>query len=184
MSCRCVQGDAVTFLQNRVNSSGGLAPILLGWVSYAGSDSRLIICSIHMSAMKKSTSKPAKPSTSSAPATKRTKAKPKKPASTAAAVTPAAPKVKAVPGTPMLTTITARVDVGFGNALYVRGEGPGLSWDQGVLMTCINDDAWECVLGESAQSFTFKFLVNDLIWNVGADYVVAAGESVTVTPKF
>jgi len=144
-----------------------------------------------MSAMKKSTSKPAKSvkpaksSKSTAPATKSiTPTKPKKAAPAAAVVPPAAPKVKAVSGTPMLTTITARVDVGFGNALYIRGEGPGLSWDRGVLMSCVNDDVWECALGESAQSFTFKFLVNDLTWNVGADYVVAAGESVTVTPKF
>src|SRR5688572_5617630 len=34
-------------------------------------------------------------------------------------------------GRPVVTTITARVDVGFGNALFLRGEGAGLSWNKG-----------------------------------------------------
>ena len=32
-------------------------------------------------------------------------------------------------------TIEAKIDVGFGNALYMRGEGLGLSWTQGVPLT-------------------------------------------------
>ena len=96
----------------------------------------------------------------------------------------ATPAVKAVKAKPVVTTISARIDIGFGNALYVRGEGPGLSWDRGTLMKCLSDEEWQLVLGESARPFVFKFLVNDLSWSAGPDYVVAAGGTLVLTPGF
>jgi hypothetical protein len=85
---------------------------------------------------------------------------------------------------PVVTTITAQIDVGFGNALFIRGEGPGLSWDDGVEMECIGNELWRICLGESARGFTFKFLVNDLSWSTGPDYSVASGAAVTLIPQF
>lgn len=96
----------------------------------------------------------------------------------------AAPKVRPAPPKLLPTVISARVDVGFGNALFLRGEGPGLSWDLGVPLECVAADLWRIILPESQRGFTCKFLVNDLSWNTGPDYVVAAGESVTFSPKF
>ena len=153
-----------------------------------------------MSAPKKTTSKSSK---SPAPATKPAATKPaaKKKSATAAAfvqtATPtpvamlaptpapaAAPVVKAVTAKPVATTITARVDVGFGNTLFIRGEGPGLSWDQGIAMECVGPDLWQIVLSESARAYTFKFLANDLTWSAGPDFTAACGTSVTLTPEF
>ena len=74
--------------------------------------------------------------------------------------------------------------VGFGNAIYRRGEGPGLSWDKGILMTCVQPDLWQIVLAESARAYTFKFLVNDLTWSAGPDFSAACGTSVTLVPEF
>ena len=128
--------------------------------------------------MKKSTSKSTKspaPAKKAAPAVKSTKAAVKK---------SAAPKVKAVATRPVSTTITAQIDIGFGNALYVRGVGPGLSWDRGVLMTCVTDNQWQLALGESARPILFKFLVNDLSWSAGEDYEIAPGASVVLEPTF
>lgn len=105
----------------------------------------------------------------------------------AAAPAPVAVKVVAVPAVerkPVVTTISARIDIGFGNTLYIRGEGTGLSWDAGLRMDCIENDLWRVTLGESAQGFTFKFLVNDLSWSVGPDYTAACGSSLTLTPEF
>lgn len=128
-----------------------------------------------MSAMKKSTTK--KP-TSPAPAKKTAAAaKPAKPTATKAAV-------KAVATRPVTTTISAQIDIGFGNSLYIRGEGPGLSWDRGVLMNCVADDLWQIALAESARPVVFKFLVNDLSWSAGEDYTAAPGASVTLKPSF
>lgn len=97
--------------------------------------------------------------------------------------TPPVPAAKVAP-TVVVTTISANINVGFGNILYVRGEGPGLSWDKGVRMECVADDRWTLTLGEAAQPFVFKFLIQDETWSVGDDYTVAPGTSVTLTPAF
>ena len=106
----------------------------------------------------------------------------KKPAKTVRKTT-AVPAVKVKP-TVVVTTISANVDVGFGNGLYVRGEGPGLSWEKGLRMECVSDDRWSLALGESTRLFVFKFLINDAVWSIGDDYTVAPGASVTLTPTF
>lgn len=97
---------------------------------------------------------------------------------------PAPAAVKAVPTAPVQTKIVARIDVGFGNQLFLRGDGPGLSWDQGVLMTCVASDHWESVLGESARPIAFKLLLNDITWSSGPDSSVASGSTITLTPEF
>lgn len=105
------------------------------------------------------------------------------PARPAAALAAPAP-VPAASRRPVVTTITARINIGFGNTLHLRGEGPGLSWDRGVPMECIAADLWRLNLGESARGYTFKVLVNDLTWNSGPDYAVASGGVVNITPAF
>lgn len=85
---------------------------------------------------------------------------------------------------PLVTNIVAKVDVGFGNTLYLRGAGMGLSWEIGVPMECVEADLWRISLGESASGFTFKFLINDLTWSSGADYTIGSGESATFVPEF
>jgi hypothetical protein len=94
------------------------------------------------------------------------------------------PAVTSAAAVPVRTTITAAIDIGFGNALYVRGEGAGLSWDRGTLMNCVSDALWSLELAESARPVIFKFLVNDLTWSAGDDYVVAVGSDFNVTPSF
>jgi hypothetical protein len=158
---------------------------------------------------KKNTTKSTK---SPAPATKSSKSTTRKTTATAIAATPApraaAPApvpvqaaevtpavvtklVEAVVATPqpvtikpLTTTIIAVLDVGFGNALFIRGEGAGLSWDQGVQMTCLAPNHWEIALGESARGYTFKVLVNDLTWSTGPDYYVESGGTLTISPQF
>lgn len=92
--------------------------------------------------------------------------------------------IKEVARKAVTTTITAKIDVGFGNTITIRGEGPGLSWDTGLLMTNLGSDLWEVQLGESARPFIFKFLVNDLSWSTGPDYVLESGVSVLLKPTF
>jgi len=102
----------------------------------------------------------------------------------AVAVAPAVKSVASTPNKAVVTTINARIDVGFGNALFLRGEGPGLSWDKGLLMECVERDLWRIVLAESARAYTFKFLINDATWSAGPDFTAACGTSVTLTPEF
>lgn len=130
--------------------------------------------------MKKSTVKAAK---SPEPAKKVVAKIVKKPAAAPAKRT-AAPAVKATPAKAAPTVITALVDVGFGNTLYIRGEGAGLSWDTGVVLDCVADDKWSISLPGSGKTVVYKLLINDLTWSAGADFIVEAGKKASVTPSF
>lgn len=101
----------------------------------------------------------------------------------AAAKSIAAPAKKKT-GEPPVTIITAQIDIGFGNQLFVRGSGPGLSWDRGIPMDCVGTGLWTISVKNAAEPVAFKVLVNDLSWSSGADFVVAPGQSVTITPSF
>ena len=83
-----------------------------------------------------------------------------------------------------ITTITANLDVGFGNAIYVRGDGPGLSWDKGLVMDCAADDKWTITISDAVMPIVFKLLLNDLTWCIGNDYTVEPGGSITIEPTF
>jgi hypothetical protein len=82
------------------------------------------------------------------------------------------------------TTIVAAIDVGFGNRLVLRGEGPGLSWDLGATMECVGDDRWSITLAETSRPIVCKFLVNDAVWSAGEDYTVLPGSNVVLSPTF
>lgn len=123
--------------------------------------------------MKKTTKKTSTP----APAPKAPKAV-KAPAKKAAA--PAKKKT----GEPPVTFISAQIDIGFGNALFLRGTGPGLSWDKGIAMDCVGTGLWTTSVKHAKEAVVFKVLVNDLSWSSGEDYVAAPGQSVTITPSF
>lgn len=134
------------------------------------------------------TDAPAKP----APVAKKASADPKpvkivaKPAAAKASAPKAkTPKAKApAAAAPITTTIAATIDVGFGNHLTLRGEGPGLSWEKGVPLECVADDRWLITLPESSQPVVFKFLINDVTWSAGEDYTALSGSSVVLTPSF
>jgi hypothetical protein len=114
--------------------------------------------------------KPAKPSKKPAAAPAAKAAKP-------------SPRPKAKP-TAVVTTIVAAIDVGFGNHLTLRGEGPGLSWDVGVPLECVADDRWSITLPETSHPIICKFLLNDTTWCVGEDYTVLPGSTVVLSPRF
>src|SRR5690348_2460716 len=62
-----------------------------------------------------------------------------------------------------VTTIEAKVDVGFGNNLFVRGEGPGLSWEHGVPLECVDSQTWQLSVPAN-DKLKFKLLLNDTVW--------------------
>jgi len=99
-------------------------------------------------------------------------------------MTAPAKKKPVVTTEPPATFISAKIDIGFGNHLYIRGEGPGLSWDHGLAMDSVSADLWTTTVKHATDPVVFKVLVNDLSWNAGNDYVVEPGQSITVTPTF
>lgn len=82
-----------------------------------------------------------------------------------------------------VTTIEAKIDVGFGNNLFVRGEGAGLSWDKGAPLKCVDPATWQWS-GEAGSPLKCKLLLNDSVWMTGEDLVVPPGKRVEVTPAF
>ncbi len=83
-----------------------------------------------------------------------------------------------------VTRIVANVDVGWGNMLYIRGEGAGLSWEQGVPMLCNNGTEWTWTAETDAEPISFKFLVNDEIWAAGENVTINAGDVHISAPTF
>ena len=85
---------------------------------------------------------------------------------------------------PPATFISAKIDIGFGNHLYIRGEGPGLNWDHGRAMDCVGNDLWTITIKNAAAPIIFKVLVNDLSWSAEDDFVAEPGQSLTIVPLF
>jgi hypothetical protein len=80
-------------------------------------------------------------------------------------------------------TIEAKVDVGFGNRLFLRGQGGGLSWDHGIPLECVDSRTWRLIV-PAKDSLQFKLLINDSVWAKGEDVVATPGKRVEVVPAF
>ncbi|MDX2109802.1 MAG: hypothetical protein SFY80_06115 [Verrucomicrobiota bacterium] len=133
-----------------------------------------------------------------APATK-TAALATKPSVTAAKPATTAPAAVAAPATATpvaptacacaqsktcATTIVVNYDAGFGNSLFLRGEGTGLSWDKGVEMQNLNSEEWMYTVQGATSTLAVKVLVNDSLWSSGANVEVPAGQKTVITPVF
>jgi hypothetical protein len=99
------------------------------------------------------------------------------------AASQAAPAGKCAGNGGKTVTIEAKIDVGFGNSLYLRGEGHGLNWNQGVLLRCVDNSTWKWT-GEADDKLRFKLLLNDAVWAKGEDLEVAPGEKLEISPAF
>lgn len=134
------------------------------------------------SATKKTAAKAAKKTTVKKAASP---AAPKKTASKKTAAKKAAPKKPGatLAGSPV-TTVIAQVDIGWGNSLYLRGEGGGLSWEKGILMDCKEGNEWIWSTTSATNGLEFKFLVNDEIWSQGDNLTVEPGGTSISAPSF
>jgi hypothetical protein len=82
------------------------------------------------------------------------------------------------------TRIIARVDVGFGNRLYIRGEGAGLSWTNGTSLQNISSYEWAFEAPKNQSNITFKFTINDEHWADGENLSVSSGGTSISSPTF
>ncbi|WP_309396819.1 hypothetical protein [Cerasicoccus maritimus] len=90
---------------------------------------------------------------------------------------------KSAASTPPLTTIVADLDVGWGNVIYLRGEGGPLGWTKGIAMDCA-DGKWTWSTTDAAEGLEFKFVLNDKTWAKGENMTVAAGSTAVLRPVF
>ncbi|MFO7725368.1 MAG: hypothetical protein R6V45_07450 [Oceanipulchritudo sp.] len=85
---------------------------------------------------------------------------------------------------PIVTTVVAKVDAGFGNVLTIRGNSSGLTWDAGALMENTSADEWIWRSTSVTSELEFKVLLNDEVWSAGPNGVVFPGATVVFEPVF
>ena len=83
-----------------------------------------------------------------------------------------------------LTSVIANVMIGIGNKPYLRGEGPGLSWDEGVPMNFIEIGKWAWSPSRKNASLTIQVYRNDEDPDTSGKFEVKPGERFELTPKF
>ena len=60
-----------------------------------------------------------------------------------------------------LTRLVATAYIGIGNKLFIRGEGPGLSWDKGVALQFVSIGKWHWETAEATAPIRAKLYKND-----------------------
>lgn len=86
--------------------------------------------------------------------------------------------------TKVVTTVIAKIDAGFGNEVYIRGNDSGLAWDAGVAMKNKSADEWVWSSDAVTSELEFKVLINDKNWSAGPNGVVFPGATVVFEPAF
>jgi hypothetical protein len=125
----------------------------------------------------------AKPAVVPAAAVTAAPAKPVAPVVTAGPVKSAAPTKTPIVTAAAPITIEAKIDVGFGNNLFLRGQGEGLSWDRGIPLENVDSKTWRLTV-PAKDKVQFKLLINDAVWAKGEDLVAVPGKKVEITPAF
>ena len=75
------------------------------------------------------------------------------------------------------------MDVGFGNSLYLRGQGAGLNWERGVPLACVDSKTWRWSQ-KLTDPICFKLLLNDSVWAAGTDVTAKPGQRIKLAPAF
>lgn len=83
------------------------------------------------------------------------------------------------------TVIIADIDVGFGNDLYIRGNGAGLNWNEGKKMNFDpNNNQWFWKSDNADNIFEYKLLLNNEIWDTGENIITVPGQKSVSKPSF
>jgi hypothetical protein len=94
------------------------------------------------------------------------------------------PRAKLVRPPDPLTVVEANVNVGLGNAIYIRGQGDGLSWDNGQRLSRGFGGTWIWTTSKARGKVQFRLLLNDKTCAKGEDFAVEAGKLIEVAPVF
>ena len=61
------------------------------------------------------------------------------------------------------TRLIVTAYIGIGNRLFIRGEGPGLSWEKGVPLQFVSIGKWRWETSEATAPITFRLFKNDTV---------------------
>ena len=83
------------------------------------------------------------------------------------------------------TRLLATAYIGIGNRLFIRGEGPGLSWEKGIPLAFVSIGKWRWETTETAATVTFKLYKNDTVECTAlGEQSIAPGHLTEVTAAF
>lgn len=82
------------------------------------------------------------------------------------------------------TRLLATAYIGIGNKLFIRGEGPGLSWDRGVPMQFVSIGKWGWATHDAATPVRCTLYKNDETAALTGEVVLEPGKHVEVTALF
>ena len=77
------------------------------------------------------------------------------------AATPAASVAERVMTSDGATRLLVTAYIGIGNRLFIRGEGPGLSWEKGVPLQFVSIGKWRWETNDASAPVKFKLYKND-----------------------
>ena len=80
--------------------------------------------------------------------------------------------------------VIVKFDVGFSNALHIRGQGAGLNWEKGKLMKNTGTDTWVWETDVPIENCQFKVLINDEWYEAGENHRLNHGKIIEYTPRF
>lgn len=155
------------------------------------SEAPVVTESVDLSAMVAEVSKPRKPRAKKPKPEEVLAAISAEPA-TAVATEEAAPAGEAGPGSAPevsassdgATRLLATAYIGIGNKLYIRGDGPGLTWDSGVPMQFVSIGKWGWSTTDAAGPVRVKLYKNDEVAAPLGEIVLEPGRHTEITATF
>lgn len=82
------------------------------------------------------------------------------------------------------TTLLATAYIGVDNKLFVRGDGPGLSWEKGIPMQFLEIGRWGWTTSEAKEPVRLRLYKNDTEPDPAGDYVLEPESALEVRPEF
>lgn len=86
---------------------------------------------------------------------------------------------------PKDATIVVRFNAGWGNNLFIHGEGANLNWEKGTPLTNISEEYWYWKAApENKERLSFKITINGKTWAEGENIELKPGQKIEIEPKF
>ena len=82
------------------------------------------------------------------------------------------------------TRLLATAYIGIGNKLFIRGDGPGLSWDKGVPMQFVSIGKWGWATDDATGPIACKLYKNDETAALSGEIFLEPGKHVEITALF
>ena len=82
------------------------------------------------------------------------------------------------------TRLLATAYIGIGNKLFIRGDGPGLSWDKGVPMQFVSIGKWGWATNDATGPVACKLYKNDETEAMSGEIFIEPGKHVEITALF